>query len=286
MNIKLVASDLDGTIIDKNNNISEKNFDAIKQLHNSNIKFAICTGKSYSVSKKVCEQFNASFGIFGNGTQIIDLKTGKELLRNTLKYEDLLFVCTLAKRFNYHIHLYTEDEIITENLEYMDLRNFVLKSKNSNNSLNFKIVKDILKFVETSSSSVFSMIVSTEKDELSQFQKLLSINENIDFAYINKRGKYRDVIIDKDYEYINISPKHINKNEALNFLSEYLKIPKREMLTIGDNVNDYEMIKDAGIGVAINSSYEPLKDVAKYVTTATVSEGAFAEAISKFITNK
>lgn len=285
MNIKLVASDLDGTIIDKNNNISEKNFDAIKQLHNKNIKFAICTGKSYSVSKKVCEQFNATFGIFGNGTQIIDLQTGKELLRNTLPYEDLLFVSTLAKRFNFHIHLYTEDEIITENLEYMDLRNFVLKSENSNNNLSFKIVNDILKYIETSNPNVFSMVVSTEKSELTEFQKLLSINKNIDFAYINKRGKYRDVIIDKDYEYLNISPTNINKNEALNFLSKYLKISKKDVLAIGDNVNDYEMIKNSGIGVAVNSSYDDLKDVAKYVTKATVSEGAFAEAISKFITN-
>lgn len=283
MNIKLVASDLDGTIIDKNNNIPESNLDAIKQLHNKNINFAICTGKSYSVSQKVCEQFNASFGIFGNGTQIIDLQTGKELLRNTLNYKDLLFVCTLAKRFNYHIHLYTENEIITESLEYMDLRNFVLKSQNSNNSLNFKIVNNILKYIENSTVSVFSMIVSTDKDELTQFQKLLSINENIDFAYINKRGKYRDVIIDKDYEYINISPKHINKDEALSFLSDYLKISKKDILAIGDNVNDYEMIKNSGIGIAINSSYEPLKEVASYVTNATVSEGGFAEAISKFI---
>ena len=283
MSIKLVASDLDGTIIDKNNNISEKNFDAIKQLHNKNIKFAICTGKSYSVSKKICEQFNASFGIFGNGTQIINLQTGEEIQKNTLKYEDLLFVCTLAKRFNFHVHLYTETEIITEKLEYMDLRNYVLKDKNSNNSLNFKIVKDILKFIESSNSNVFSMIISTEKNELNDFKKLLSINKNIDFAYINKRGKYRDEIINKDYEYLNISPTNINKNEALNFLSRYLNISKKDMMAIGDNINDYEMIKESGIGVAINNSYEPLQQVAKYVTKSTVSEGGFAEAIYKFI---
>ena len=78
MNIKLVASDLDGTIIDRNNKVSDRNFEAIKTLHKKNINFAICTGKSYSVSKNICNQFNAEFGIFGNGTQILNLKTGKE----------------------------------------------------------------------------------------------------------------------------------------------------------------------------------------------------------------
>ena len=159
MSIKLVASDLDGTIIDRNNNISEKNFKAIDKLHEKNIDFAICTGKSYSVSKKVCEQFNANFGIFGNGTQIIDFRTGEELLRNTLSKEDLLFCSTLAKRYNFHIHLYTDNEIITEELKYMDLRNFLLRNKNSTESLKFKIVDDIIGYIEKNSIEVFSAVL-------------------------------------------------------------------------------------------------------------------------------
>ena len=61
MKVKLVASDLDGTIIDKNNNISAKNFNAIKKIHKKNIDFAICTGKAYSVSKKICDKFTATY---------------------------------------------------------------------------------------------------------------------------------------------------------------------------------------------------------------------------------
>ena len=283
MSIKLVASDLDGTIIDKNNHISEKNFNAIDLLHNKKIKFAICTGKSYSVSRNVCKQFDASYGIFGNGTQIIDLQTGKELLRKTLSHEDLLFISTMAKRFNFHIHLYTDSEIITEKLEYMDLRNYVLKANSANNTLKFNIVKDILKYIETNKNDIFSMVISTENSSLQELQTLLSINKNIDFAYINKRGKYRDTIIDKDYEYINITPTNINKSEALKFLSNYLKLPNESVFAIGDNVNDYEMIKNAGIGVAIGGGWDELKNVAKYVTEANVSDGGFAEAIYKFV---
>lgn len=283
MGIKLIASDLDGTIIDRNNNISPKNFEAINSIHEKNIEFAVCTGKAYSVSKKFCEQFNATYGIFGNGTQIVNLKTGTELLRNTLSHEDLLFVTTLAKRYNYHIHLYTDNEIISEKLKYMDLRNFVLKSQNSTESLNFKIVNNIIEYIENFSPEVFSTVITTENTTLLEFQKLLSINHNILYTFINKRGKYRDNIINKDYEYLNISPLHINKNEALNFLSKKLNIDKKDMMAIGDNVNDLEMVKESGIGVAVNEAYDELKNVAKYVTRATASEGAFAEAVYKFI---
>lgn len=283
MNIKLVASDLDGTIIDRDNKIAHKNFEAISKIHNMNIPFAVCTGKSYSVSKKICEQFNATYGIFGNGTQIIDLRTGKELLRNILSQKDLLFVTTLAKRFDYHIHLYTDNEIITEELKYMDLRNFIIRNENSSGEIKFKVVKDIINYIETNKPDVFSAVITTEDSSLESFQQLLTINNNIDNAYINKRGKYRDRIINKDYEYINVSPTHINKNEALNFLGEYLNIDKKDMMAIGDNVNDLEMVRDSGFGVAVSEAYDELKKVAKYVTKASVTDGAFAEAIYKYI---
>ena len=283
MNIKLVASDLDGTIIDRNNNISEKNFDAIKKLHENNIPFTICTGKSYAVSKKICEKFNADFGIFGNGTQIIDFHTGKELYKKVLSKEDLMFISTFSKRHNYHIHLYTENDIITEKLEYMDLRNYNLKEQNSNDSLNFIIVTDIFKYIKDNDLNVFSFVISSINNDLLNFKNLLSINPNIMCTYINKRGKYKDSIINKNYEYLNISPNNINKNEALTFLRNYLNIEKENTMAIGDNINDFEMIRHSGIGVAVCDAYDDLKSAAKYVTKNSVTDGAFAEAIQKYI---
>ncbi len=283
MSVKLIASDLDGTIIDKNNQISSKNIEAVNKIHTDNLDFVVCTGKSYSVSKKICDQFNASYGIFGNGTQIINLKTGKELMSKTIPKNDLLFIITLAKRNNFHIHIYTDTQVISEKLEYMDLRNYMLKDKNASNSLYFNIVNDILDYVEKNDINAFSIVITTEKNTLSDFKKLLSIDKNIESVFINKRGKYRDNIINKDYEYLNISPINVNKNEALNFLSSYLKISKQDILAIGDNINDYEMVKNAGIGVAVHEAYDDLKNVATYVTSATASDGAFAEAIDKFI---
>lgn len=64
--IKLVASDLDGTIINQDNTIFEKNFKAINDINSKNIDFVICTGKTYPIIKNMCSKFNASYGIFGN----------------------------------------------------------------------------------------------------------------------------------------------------------------------------------------------------------------------------
>lgn len=281
MGIKLVASDLDGTIIDRNNFIANENYKAIDKIHSKNINFVVCTGKSYSVSKNICKNFGAGYGIFGNGAQIIDLKNGKELSRKTLNKNELDYCIKLARAQNLHIHFYTEDSIVTENLKYMDLRNYILKDVNST-ELKFFIVPNIEKFIEEEKPSIFSLVITSD-GSMSEFEKEVHKNINVSTNLISKKGIYKDTIINKEYEYLNIAPSDINKNEALNFLSKYLSIPKQEMLSIGDNVNDLEMVKDSGIGIAVGDAYSELKNVASYVTKETATTGAFAEAIDKYI---
>ena len=79
MPIKLIASDLDGTFLAQDNSIPESNLKAVEAIKEKQIPFAICTGKSYALSRDVCNKCDAQYGIFGNGTQIIDLKEKKEI---------------------------------------------------------------------------------------------------------------------------------------------------------------------------------------------------------------
>ena len=232
MDIKLVASDLDGTIIDKNNEISPKNFNAIRKLHDKKIDFVICTGKSYSVSQKVCEKFEAQYGIFGNGNEIINLKTNEVIWKKTLPLEDLKFLITFAKRFGLHCHVYSNSEVITENLEYMDLRNYLLKDSNSNTDVEYIVVPDLLKYIEDKNIEVFSIVISASKSNIKDFENIIAINQNIDCTYISKRGKYKDKIVNKDYEYINVTTKDINKDTALKYLENILNVDKKNVLAV------------------------------------------------------
>lgn len=281
MEIKLVASDLDGTIIDRNNHIAIDNFKAIDKLHENKITFVVCTGKSYSVSKTVCKKLKADFGIFGNGAQIVDLNQRKELARKVLKKEEIDFCLNLARKQNLHIHFYTENAIVTEELRYMDLRNYILKDDNSA-ELKFFIVPTIEEFIEKENPSIFSLVITSE-NSMEEFEKEVHKNISVSTNLISKKGKYKDFIIDKEYEYLNIAPDKINKNQGLNYLSKLLNIPHENMMAIGDNVNDLEMVKQAGIGVAVADAYGDIKETADYITKASVSTGAFAEAINKYI---
>ena len=280
--IKLIASDLDGTMFEKGNVIPETNLKAINDINNSNINFTICTGKTYSLFKNICQDIGTGYGIFGNGNQIINLKTGEEIYRKLLKNEDVLFCINTAKKLNLHVHLYTNKEVITEKLLYMDLRNFELTKNDKNIDLEFKILTDIKEYVERENPEILKLVISAEKD-LASLKKEFAKNKNLQVNLIRKVDKYRDEIIGKEYEYLDIMPAGINKEQALEVLENYLKIDKSEVLAIGDNLNDLEMIKDSGVGIAVANAYDEVKEVANYTTTTTAQNGGFAEAVYKFI---
>ena len=280
--IKLIASDLDGTMFEKGNVIPETNLKAINDINNSNINFTICTGKTYSLFKNICEDIGTGYGIFGNGNQIINLKNGEEIYRKLLKNEDVLFCINTAKKLKLHVHLYTNKEVITEKLLYMDLRNFELTKNDKNIDLEFKIVTDIKEHVERENPEILKLVISAEKD-LASLKKEFAKNKNLQVNLIRKVDKYRDEIIGKEYEYLDIMPAGINKEQALEVLENYLKIDKSEVLAIGDNLNDLEMIKDSGVGIAVANAYDEVKEVANYTTTTTAQNGGFAEAVYKFI---
>lgn len=281
MSIKLIASDLDGTIIDSYNKVAIQNTEAIKQIQNKNVGFAISTGKIYSSVKNICENFNATYGIFGNGIQVIDFKTGKEIYCSSLDKNVVLACIKLAKSYNLHIHFYTDKSIVSERLMYMDLRNYIL-NKESNQNLEVLIVDNIYEYTKKSNEKILRFIISGEKD-LVNIKNQISKKLNVNITLINKYGKYKDTIINKEYEYLDITSSNTSKGNALNLLREYLKLSQEEVMAVGDNINDTDMLKNAGIGVAVANASEQLKEIASYVTTSSVEEGGFAEAVNKYL---
>lgn len=280
--IRLVASDIDGTIIGESNQISSQNRKAIQDMRKSNIDFTICTGKPYAMVKNFCEDLNASYGIFGNGNQIIDLKTGKEIFRKTLTQEEVIGCMELAKREKLHLHFYTENEVITPKLMYMDLRNFILKDSIFHSDLNFKVVPNLEEYMEKQRPTVFKLIISSPSS-LANLQEEINRKMAVTIYRVTKTKEYKDRIINKEYEYLDITPSKTNKSEALATLSKYLEVSTEEVMAIGDNLNDIDMIRNSGIGVAVANSYDAVKAVATYTTVNSVENSGFAEAVYKYI---
>lgn len=276
--IKLLASDLDGTIV-YNNNIAAIDLEAVQKLKQTEVKFVVCTGKTYAMTKDICHRLEPAYGIFGNGTQIMNIQTGKEIIRNTITNAQVMDCLKIAKKHHLHIHIYTDHKIIAqENLNYMAYRNYILYK----DQVEFEIVDSIENYIKEQNPNILKLILSGEK-ELLKVKNEIESKEKVTAIRIKKRGQYIDKVVGKEYEYLDIVPKHITKFQALMQLSIYLGIPMEQIMAIGDNINDIEMIKHAGIGVAIGGSYKRVQNVASYVTQNTAKTGGFAEAIDKFL---
>lgn len=276
--IKLVSSDIDSTLIDNVHPICERNVQAISYLKEKNVTFALCTGKSYAISRDFCKKIGADFGIFGNGSHCVDLTTNKDIFKRTLSINSLIECIELAKEYDIHVHANTDTGIISEKLEYLDLRNSLLFP----GKIEIKEVPDIYNTLVTGNVQILQLVLSSV-DDLSKFKAKLQQVEGISITHIRKKGKYRDNIIDKDYEYLDISTSNVSKGNSVSTLSNYLNIPKEQILAIGDNINDISMFNVAGIGIAVNNAYDEVKVAADFVTENSAGDGGFAEAIYKFI---
>lgn len=280
MMFRLIASDLDGTFFEHEHVIPENNLKAVENLQKNNIPFVVCTGKTYSVSKEICKEVHANFGIFGNGNQIINLKTGEEISRKTLTLEEIKTCFSFIENKNLHVHAYTENSIITTKLMYLDLRSSILFP----NALDYKLVTSVLNYIEKNNSTILKLVISSNSSLL-ELKEGLQKSTNLTINHISKRGIYKDTIINKEYEYLDISPFNVSKGNALETLKQYLNLQKEDILSIGDNINDITMFEASGIGVAVNNAYTEVKQVANFTTTSSAKNGAFAEAINKFINN-
>lgn len=279
MSIKLVASDLDGTIVSENSYISKSNLEAIEKMNKKNINLAICTGKSYSISKNLCNKCMATYGIFSNGSQIYNLQTGEQIYNNHLLLSDIKLCFSIAKKYGLHVHAYSDCSLVSEKLEFLDLRNFKLQK---DSEFNFIVVPDVLKYIEVNNLPIHQFIISSN-DHLDFVKEEILNTCRVSISQISKFNEYKDTILDKEYEYLSIIPFNTNKNTAVKFLSSYLSIDTSDVMAIGDNLNDVDMVRDSGIGVAVANAYTELKNVANYITKNNVADGGFAEAVYKFI---
>lgn len=182
----------------------------------------------------------------------------------------------------------------------MDLRNYAMyfKSQRSvfgkydtdfnlvlhhnENDLSFYIVKNLLQYIQEHNLSIFNVILSGENN-LEELRSELESKSTLTVQFISKKGIYKDELLNKEYDYFSIAPQNIGKGPALDFLKDYLKINTNDTMAIGDNLNDIDLLKSSGVGVAVANAYEPVKKVATYTTTSNASDGGFAEAVYQFI---
>ena len=287
---KLLAIDLDGTLLNSNGEITEEDKKAIMEAKSYGIEVIIASGRNVDSVKRIAEEIGVNkYLIAGNGTVIMDVLQNSVIHENFIQKEKALEIIEICEENSMFYNVYTQKGIITSKLNHnVQVYHYENSQKEEDKRTNINIVEDIYNYIkEINTSPIFKINICDDNKII--FDRITNRLRKIEkVSIIETEHKSKRVIragteyVDVQYYYTEITNKAANKWEAIKKVSEILEIKEDEIVVIGDNINDEEMIKQAGLGIAMGESSDTLKSKADKITLDNDNNGV-AYAIRKYI---
>ena len=266
---RIIACDLDETLLNNQGAISEGNLRAIKSAQELGVKFVPATGRGYSsvgdlLSRLGLADMAGEYVISFNGGAITENKGSRLLHFEGLDWDVAQELYRRGQQYDVCMHVYTRDSVYVFNLGE-DERKLLSKRMQiqliSNTDLNFLAGQEIAKL----------LYVNTDYNYLKAVEEQLQdMRECIDVSFSSNR-------------YMEFNKKGVNKGAGLLNLCGILGIPYQESIAIGDNFNDLPMIEAAGLGVGVKNAVDGIKPMCDVITESTNNEDAVAEVIERFV---
>lgn len=258
--IKLVATDIDGTIF-----IPEKEFtqgvkDCIKTLDKKGIKVVLVTGRMNAAATKISQELGLKTPVVSYQGGLV-VENGRILYEKYLTEEQTTRVLNWAKQENIHINLYNNDILYSEKDCY--------EVKRYCNNLHTEY--QIKPFNEIKKNKINKLLAIDYQnpERISRYEKEL---QNI----------FPDLYIVKSTPYfLEFSNPEASKKYAVEFLQKYWGLKKEEILTIGDQNNDIALLQAGGVKIAMGNATEELKKEADDITDSVFNDG-FVKAMEKY----
>ena len=277
---KLIAIDLDGTMLNSYGIVTEKTKNAILNAQNKGIEVIIASGRPIDSIRTIAKEIKSeNYFISGNGAILYDIKNDKILYENTLNKNKVLEILKICEENSIFYNIYTEKEIISKSLNYNVLYYYKENlNKDEENKTHINIVENIYNYVLDHDEKIVKITICDKHQMIfnSIMKKLKEISdiEVLEVSHMSRkiiRQGTEDVPI--EYYYTEISAKDVDKWNAIKILADKNKIKEEEIVTIGDNANDKKMIENAGLGVAMKGSTPNIINIAKYVTDTNDNDG-------------
>ncbi|MCG0754743.1 hydrolase [Lactiplantibacillus plantarum] len=265
-NIKMIAIDIDGTLVNSKKQVTLRVKQAIKMAKEKKIKVVICTGRPLTGVKALLQeleldaqddQYVVCFG--GAATYT----TSGELIERPISYEDYIDLEALARKLRLHFHAVSEDRLYTADRNIGDytlyeanLVSMGISYRTPEEMRNIKLIKSM--YVDE--PEVLDAAIKQQK-LFEPLKKQVTFTKSTPFYYeANTNG--------------------VSKGNALQVLCEKLSLTAANVMAIGDEANDLSMIKFAGHGVAMGNAIPEVKQVADEITVDNEHDGV-AKAIEE-----
>lgn len=266
---KIIACDLDETLLGSDRKVSPKNRAAIAKARARGVKFVPSTGRGFASVQGTLEELAVKdaageYVISFNGGAITENHGNKILSFRGLPFETAAALFERGLTYDVCLHVYTIDKVYAFRLNegeknYVHGRMTMIESQETD--LNFLAGQEIVKV----------LFENTDQNYLKQIEtEVADICGAVDVSFSSNR-------------YIEFNQKGVTKGAGLMKLAELLGVQPEETIAIGDNFNDLSMIKAAGLGIGVQNVAPAMREFCDVVTEARYDEDAVAEVIEKYI---
>ena len=287
---KLVAIDLDGTMLNHDGEISERTKEIVEKCLKKDVEIVLASGRPIDSIKTIAKELGIKgYFIAGNGALVYDIQKDEMIYENYIKKEKVLEIIKICEENSIAYNVYTDKVILTTNLKFNVLYYYKENlNKEENKQTNISIVENMYEYVENMKEDKFLKITICDQNEIifhSIIKKLKEINgiEVLEIEHMSRKIiKQGTEEIPVEYFYTEISASNVDKWKAIEFLMKKIGLKQEEVMTIGDNINDKKMIENAGMGIAMKGSTEEILEIAKDITETNDNDGV-AIALEKYL---
>lgn len=271
MKYKLIACDLDETLLNSDHKVAQRNIELIHKARALGVKFVPATGRLFTSVGDVLKELGledqqGEYVLSANGAIITENKNHEIIQMHGLTFEKMKEIFDFGTQQDVCIHIHTLENVYIYNFNE-DERLRCLKQ-----GLQFEVLDSHNIELIRNDHIVKVLFQSLDMPYLQSLEdKMTSIVENqISISYSSDR-------------YMELNQLGVSKGQGLRDLAKLLNIPIEATIAVGDHYNDESMLKAAGLSVAAANAIEDIQNICDYTTKANHNEGVVAELIEKFI---
>jgi len=266
---KLIAVDMDGTLLNENKEISNRCKKAVGELKNRGKKLVLATGRPINGVMRYLEKLNLfddnDYVITYNGALVQSTKTKHIIFDKPLSLKAYQELYILSKELKVNIHALTDQCVLTpKNNPYTELES---------NINQIPILVGAVEDIDASTIIVKVMFVD-DPDKL-----------DAALAQLPNWVKEKYTILRSAPHFLEFLDKSVNKGVGVSAVAKQLGLKREEVICVGDAGNDLDMIRYAGLGVAMGNAFDEIKSEADYITHSNEEDGV-AHVIEEFMLKK
>lgn len=267
MKYKLICSDVDGTLVNDGTRITKENQEAIRRLTKEGVMFAICSGRMYNSVSMLGRYYEIpSYAVCSNGAVIANTENDNIFYKQTLSAKKAHELCDLGDEYDCVIGLSTVEGVVYRGSDGIEdvMHRWSNKTygPGAGRTIDIRETSDYRGYIKEDEIVKLSLWAKNDED-YDQVCKRLSQIEGITAASAMKWN-------------MEITAENVTKWHGVEWLMNRYGIKREEVICLGDSMNDYEMVKNAGLGVAMENADPKLKEAAGYITKSNNDSGVAA----------